>query len=176
MVRSNAAHPPSPFCMASIHFTPRFPAAVAFSPPACRKAIATIVAYSVFSLAFGFDTLFDTPEFVFRSPVELLPYTLLALVVAVAAGLFVKIFYGLHGFFERLALPNYIKPMLGGFSTGLLATVLFLVLDSPAVLDVMAFGYGSLQQALTGSMTIPILLALALGKMLTTGAAVESTI
>jgi chloride channel protein, CIC family len=86
-------------------------------------AISTIVAYCVFSLKFGFGALFDTPRFVFNSGVELLPYTVLAIVVALASGLFVKVFYGTHEAFNRLRLPKVIKPMIGGVLTGGLAVL-----------------------------------------------------
>jgi CIC family chloride channel protein len=41
-------------------------------------AVATIVAYCVFSLHSGFEPLFTTPAFAFHSPWELVPYTVLA--------------------------------------------------------------------------------------------------
>ena len=44
-------------------------------------AVATIVGYSVFSLFTGFEPLFDTPDFAFHTLWELLPFTVLAIVV-----------------------------------------------------------------------------------------------
>ncbi|MFQ5670676.1 MAG: chloride channel protein [Acidobacteriota bacterium] len=137
-------------------------------------ALSTIVAYCVFSIPFGFGSLFDTPPFSFHSPLELIPYTALALVVALAAGLFVKTFYAIHDRFKRLPILPHFKPMLGGLATGGVAVLLYLALGTPKVLDVLAFGYGSLQQAFMGQIPIYILLALAGGKILTTSLTIGS--
>ncbi|TDI39781.1 MAG: chloride channel protein [Acidobacteria bacterium] len=137
-------------------------------------ALSTIVAYCVFSIPFGFHSLFETPPFTFDSPLELIPYTILALVVALASGAFVNIFYGTRNLFKRLPIPNHFKPMLGGLATGLVGVVIFLVVKDRNSLDVIAVGYGSLQKALMGEVTITVLLALALGKILTTALTIGS--
>ena len=137
-------------------------------------AISTIVAYCVFSFRFGFGSLFSTPAFAFHSAVELLPYTVLAVVVALGSGLFVELFYGAHRLFEALPVPRQARPAIGGAATGLVAVGLYLALGRPAVLDVLSFGYGSIQQALYGQLTVGVLLALALGKMLTTSLSIGS--
>jgi len=137
-------------------------------------ALSTIVAYCVFSIPFGFHSLFETPLFTFNSPLELIPYTLLALVVALTAGAFVNIFYGTRNLFKRLPLPDHLKPMLGGLATGLVGVVIYLVVRDSNTLDVMAVGYGSLQKALMGNLSITVLLALALGKILTTSLSIGS--
>ncbi len=137
-------------------------------------AISTIVAYCVFSVKFGFGALFDTPRFTFHSAWELLPYSALAIVVALAAGLFVKVFYGVHDFFQRLRLAPALKPMVGGLATGLLALGLYYAVGDRRALDVLSFGYGSIQDALLGGMSIPLLLAVAGGKLLTTSFSISS--
>jgi CIC family chloride channel protein len=143
-----------------------FAAEILYSDPEFESDV-TIVAYCVFSIPFGFHSLFDTPLFSFTSPLELIPYTVLAVVVALAAGAFVKLFYGTHALFKRLPLPDHLKPMLGGLGTGAVAVAIYLLVDDLNVLDVMAFGYGSLQKALMGNLSITVLLALAAGKMIT---------
>ena len=137
-------------------------------------AIACIVAYCVFSLKFGFGALFSTPRFDFHSPAELIPYTVLAVVVALAAGLFVTVFYRTHEVFERLRTPKWFKPVIGGFGTGLVGLALLLTLRDERALAVLAFGYGAIQDALVGSLSIPLLLAIAFGKMLTTSLSISS--
>jgi CIC family chloride channel protein len=137
-------------------------------------ALSTIVAYCVFSIPFGFESLFATPPFTFHSPLELIPYTLLGVLVALAAGAFVKVFYAFHDYFHRLPLRPHFRPMVGGLLTGLLAVVLYLALGQPQILDVLSFGYGSLQQALFAQVSIGVLLALAAGKILTTSLSIGS--
>ncbi len=137
-------------------------------------AISTIVAYCVFSLKFGFGSLFDTPHFTFHSAIELLPYTLLAVVVAMAAALFVKVFYGVHDFFHKLRIPNFLKPMFGGLLTGLIALVAYYAVRNESAFDVLSFGYGSVQHALRGELPIAVLLVVALGKIFTTSFSISS--
>ena len=137
-------------------------------------AISTIVAYCVYSVKFGFSALFDTPRFAFRSAWELVPYSVLAIVVALASGLFVKVFYGTHDLFRRLPLAPAFKPMVGGLATGLLGLALYVALGDRRALDVLSFGYGSIQDALTGGMSIPLLLAIAGGKILATSFSIGS--
>ncbi len=137
-------------------------------------AISTIVAYCVFSLKFGFGTLFDTPHFTFHSAAELLPYTALALVVALASGVFVKVFYGTHALFERLRMPKVLKPMVGGLLTGGLALVAYYSVRDRRAFDVLSFGYGSIQHALRGELPLAVLLVIAGGKMLTTSCSISS--
>ena len=137
-------------------------------------AMSSIVAYCVFSMKFGFGTLFATPAFAFRSPWELLPYTVLALLAAIGAGTFVTVFYRLHDGFRALGVPAWLKPAFGGLLTGTLALALFLTIGDERVLHVLAFGYGAVQQAIDGQMSITLLLAIALGKMVTTGFSIGS--
>ncbi|MFN8588180.1 MAG: chloride channel protein [Candidatus Eisenbacteria bacterium] len=146
-----------------------------FEPDAIiPAAIASIIAYCVFSLRFGFGALFETPEFHFHSALELVPYTGLALVVALGAGLFVRLFYGLHDAFGRLRMPKPLKAAIGGALTGALGWAVFAWTGQRGTLDVLAFGYGTLQDAMTGSVPLRILLLVAFGKMLTTGFSIGS--
>ena len=137
-------------------------------------AIAAIVAYCVFSLKFGFGSLFATPRFTFRSAAELLPYTLLAVVVALASGVFVQVFYGAHALFQRLRIPRVLKPALGGLLTGLLAMLVYAVARDVRALDVLSFGYGAVQHALRGELPLTLLLLIAAGKIVATGCSIGS--
>lgn len=127
--------------------------------------ISSVVAYCLFCLVFGWGSLFQSPDFVFRNPLELGPYLVLALVLSGVGFLYVKSFYGITGFFHRLRIPNHVKPALGGLCTGIIGFFL------PQTL---AFGYGFAQMALRNELTIPFLLALAFGKILTTSFSIGS--
>ena len=127
--------------------------------------ISSVVAYCIFCLVFGWGSLFDSPGFRFQNPLELGPYTVLALVLVVTGILYVKAFYGIAGFFHRLKIPNFLKPALGGLSTGLIGFFL------PYTL---AFGYGYAQKAIFNELSISILLALGIGKIFTTSFSIGS--
>jgi len=127
--------------------------------------VTTIVAYSTFGIFFGFAPLFRRPDFTFGNPLELLPYTILALVVAGFAPFFIKVFYGTKSFFDRMRVPNYFKPAIGGLGVGMIGFFL------PQTL---AFGYGVIQDGLDDSIGIGLLAAIAIGKVLTTSLSIGS--
>ncbi|MEL6188313.1 MAG: chloride channel protein, partial [Myxococcota bacterium] len=128
------------------------------------SVISSIVGYSVFTLVMGSGALFSTPAFGF-SPVELIPYTLLALVVAFGARSYVKIFYLSLEKFRELPVSPVLKPMLGGLGAGVFAFFL------P---EALGHGYGVVQGALNGELGWGLLLAVALGKTVTTAFTVGS--
>ena len=138
-------------------------------------AVSTIVGYSLFSSIAGFEPLFAQSSHTFHDPRELLLYTVLAVVLTLAAALFVRVFYAVHDFSERLRLHPVIKPALGGLITGLVGLAIFTLSGNDRrALDVLAFGYGSLEQALLGTLPVALLLLLAVGKMLTTSVSIGS--
>jgi CIC family chloride channel protein len=157
-----------------------FAAEVLYSDPEFESeaiipaAISTIVAYCVFSLKFGFGSLFATPQFSFHSVFELIPYTGLAVVVALASGIFVKVFYGVHEAFHKFKFPMALKPMLGGLATGLVGLAIYLGTGKIHALDVLGFGYGTVQDALMGQIPWGLLLMIGFGKILTTSLSISS--
>ncbi len=129
------------------------------------SAITSVVAYCVFSLFFGFQTLFVTPSFVFSSASELLPYTLLAVVVAICAGLHARCFYAVRDLFVKIPVKPHFKPAIGGLVTGIIGFFL------P---DAIYTGYGVLQQALDGQVTMLFLLGIAAAKVVSTAFSIGS--
>ena len=127
--------------------------------------ISSVVGYCVFCMVFGWGALFDSPAMGFDNPLELGPYCVLALVLAGFGFLYVRCFYGVTQGFRKLRIPNHVKPAIGGLLTGIVGFFL------PQTL---AFGYGYVQQALNGDVTIMFLLALALGKIVTTSFTIGS--
>jgi CIC family chloride channel protein len=127
--------------------------------------ISSVVAYCLFSLVFGWGTLFDSPEFKFQNPLELGPYIVLAMVLSALSFVYVKTFYGVDGLFKKIQIPKHFKPAIGGMLTGMIGFYL------PSTL---AFGYGYAQQAIYDELAVSFLLALALGKILTTSFTIGS--
>jgi len=127
--------------------------------------ISSVIAYAIFATKFGWNPLFETPGFVFENPVQLLPYFILALVVAGSAALFVQIFYGVRDAFVKIPIPNFLKPALGGLLAGVVGYFLS---------DALGTGYGVVQRAFEGRVAVPILVAIALAKMLTTSFSIAS--
>jgi len=127
--------------------------------------ISSIVSFSVFTLMFGAEPLFTTAEFSFSDPRELLPYTILSAASAFGAFAFTRVFRRFERMFRGLQIPRVFKPALGGLGVGLFALVL------P---ETIASGYGYLQQALLGEVSLSLLMIIALGKMITTSLTVGS--
>jgi CIC family chloride channel protein len=76
-------------------------------------AAASVVAYSVYTQSLPADTrfmpLFGTSlEHTFTSPVELLPYAVLAAVLTLVGVFYVKFFYGTHSLFHRLPIVQHL--------------------------------------------------------------------
>jgi CIC family chloride channel protein len=142
-------------------------------------AIASVVSYCTYGLYAGWEPLFELPpNLIFDNPLRLGPYLLLVLFMIVLASLYTRTFYGMVHVFHRLPVRPHFRPAIGAFLTGLVGFILYYLFDrQESVLSVLAFGYGSIQQAITdgpGGISFGILLAIALGKILTTSLTIGS--
>ncbi len=127
--------------------------------------IASIVSYCVFCMTFGWGSLFNSPEFGFSNPMELGPYTVLAMVLIGVSFVYVRTFYGIHDFFRKIPIKPHLKPAIGGLLTGMVGFFL------PQTLS---FGYGIIQQGLFNEVGMLLLFGVALGKILTTSFTIGS--
>ncbi len=128
--------------------------------------ISSVVAYCIFSLIFGWGSLFESPShFGFENPFELGPYIVLAFVLVATSSFYVKCFYKVTDIFRSFDIPNHIKPAIGGLLTGVVGFFL------PYTL---AFGYGYAQKAIFNELSISVLLFLAVGKIITTSFTIGS--
>jgi len=129
--------------------------------------VASVVAYSVFSSICGPGLAFIVPEsLAFEGPSELPFYLVFAIVCAVAGFLYIWCFYGMRdNVFRRLPIPNHIKPAIGGLLLGLIA------LWFP---QIMAGGYGWIQEAINGNLTLQLMAALVVAKILATSFTISS--
>jgi CIC family chloride channel protein len=128
--------------------------------------ISSVVAYCLFCLVFGWGALFDAPDFRFTNPLELGPYAVLALILVAGGYVYTKVFYTVHDTFKKFtAVPNFLKPAIGGMLTGMVGFYL------P---ETLAFGYGIVQHGLMDQVPLTLLLGVALGKILTTAFTIGS--
>lgn len=129
--------------------------------------IASITAYTVFSLVYGTGLAFRTPTGLhFGGAAELPFYLVFALVCAVVGYAYVLTFYGLRDrFFRKLPIPNFVKPAIGGLMLGVLA------LQYP---QLMSGGYGWIQQAIDGKLALKLMLVLSIGKIIATSCTISS--
>ena len=145
-------------------------------------AMASAISYSVFCLLLPPELRF-TPLFgrhVFYdvgSPLELLPYGAMAIVLVIAGVLYIKTFYGIHALFKRLPIVPHVRPMIGAVLAGLVGLGMFFGFgENQDALAVLGSGYGTLQKTMAGTVevAVPLLVAVALVKILTTSLTISS--
>lgn len=149
-------------------------------------AISSIIGYSIFSLSLPPETRFtplfgNTFDIAVSTPLELIPYALLALVLSALGILHVQCFHRTQVLFQKLRLPVWLKPALGAALAGLLTVCVYSSLigkvdESPIVLTALATGYGAVTAAMQSPVTVGlwILVLIALLKVLTTSLTVAS--
>lgn len=127
---------------------------------------ASVVAYSVFAGIFGPGLAFTTPKFQFHGAYELPFYLVFAVVCALVGFAYVSIFYGTRErLFRRLPVPRFVRPAVGGLLVGVVA------LKYP---EIMAGGYGWIQQAIDGQLALQTMAILAVAKILATSFTISS--
>lgn len=127
----------------------------------------SVVAYSVFNAIFGTEVAFRPPDpLVFHGISDLPFYLVFAVICALAGFVYVSVFYGVRNqIFRRLPIPNMLKPAVGGFLLGVIA------LERP---EIMAGGYGWIQQSLNGQLTFQLMAVLAVAKIAATSLTISS--
>ena len=146
------------------------------------SAIASIIAYSVYELCspieFRFVPVFGNKlNFSIGSPFELAPLALLAIILTLAAIGFIESFYGTHRLFAKLSISRFLRPAIGAGLAGMFGIGLFFALGADQrVLSVLSTGHGALQLAIESSAKfgVPLLLAIGLGKLVTTSLTIGS--
>ena len=104
---------------------------------------------------------FEIPRhYALRSPYELIFYTMLGILVALVAVLFIRSFYGIGDRFQKIEIPERYKPLLGAALTGAIGI---------ALPQILGDGYEFVEQALAGDMAGWLLVTLAFAKIAATG-------
>ncbi|KAA0259099.1 chloride channel protein [Deferribacter autotrophicus] len=129
------------------------------------STITSIIAYSIFCSIFGWDSLFLTPDFRFTNPLELFPYTILGFACALFGYLYVNIFYKTHQTFKDLKISNYMKPVIGGFLTGIIGFF---------IPQALGGGYANIEKAMHGELALGFLFILIFAKIFSTSFSIGS--
>ncbi len=94
--------------------------------------VASVVGYCIYMPFWGkhFPLLGSANEFAFKTPFELLPYAVLALVCGLVCIVFNRCLHFVeHRPLARLRMPSWLAPAIGGLATGLVACMLPQVMD-----------------------------------------------
>lgn len=121
--------------------------------------ISAVVADFIAQIFLGNTRAFIIPDFGINSPWEFLFYVVLGILAAFTALVFTKILYWFEDRFDSLKFPEYLKPVLGGFIVGAIGLY---------SIDLLGTGYGGIDKALSGELTLVMLLLLLILKILAT--------
>jgi CIC family chloride channel protein len=130
-------------------------AIASFSPVVMAGVTATVVSRA----AYGPAQIFDIPQYALESAAEFLPYTILGLLAGFVAVAFTVFLYGQERAWERLSLPPWFKPAVGGLVVG--AVGLFFP-------EILGIGHLAMDRMLEGELTMGLLLALMVFKLVAT--------
>ncbi len=126
-----------------------------FAPVILSSVVASVVTRSVL----GNHPAFDVPSYSLVSAAEIPLYILMGIVLGVLGVTFTRVLDYFEDFFEKLAIPGWLKPALGGLLLGVLA------IFYPQVL---ADGYETIRLTLYGQMGVGLLVVLVFAKIAAT--------
>jgi CIC family chloride channel protein len=138
---------------------------------------AAVTAHTIAGATLGWGPLLPTPHAPFEAPHHFAAYALLAIVLVVLARLYVTVLHRTRHWFARLPTPGASRSALGAGLAALIGVALYYATGRDEhALAVLGFGLGTLEQILThpDQFAVGLLMALALGKLLTTALTVES--
>lgn len=121
--------------------------------------IAATVAQGVFGAVRGWTPLIALPPIEFAHGLQLVPYLVLAMVLAAGAVAFMALYRVVQRRARRSALPLWSRPAIGGLGVGLIGVL------APAALG---SGYRIVDLAIAGQIGVGLLLLLAVAKSATT--------
>ncbi|MBP5285766.1 MAG: chloride channel protein [Kiritimatiellae bacterium] len=127
--------------------------------------IASAVSYTVYAYFFGWNPLFSMPECAFENGLRLLPYFVLAVIVAFGARIYISFFRTAETRFGDLALPGWLKVVAGGLATGAIGFF---------VPEILGPGYGIIEAALSAKGTMLVFFGFFLLKVVATSFTVGS--
>ncbi|MFH1429211.1 MAG: chloride channel protein [Candidatus Margulisiibacteriota bacterium] len=127
--------------------------------------ISSVVASSIARAYYGNAPAFKITPYTLNHYSELILYLALGIVCAGTALLFVRTVSSLEKYFNISRIPDIAKPVLGGLLIGVIG------LYFPQIFGV---GYGSIEQALGGMMSLKILFLLVFLKMAATSISIAS--
>ena len=106
------------------------------------SVVASVMSYTIFCCFYGWEPLFDMTPCAFVNGLRLLPYLVLAFVVAFGARFYISVFRGTERWFSVRTWPMWVRVGTGGLVTGMLGFVFPDILGSSYALIQTAFTAG----------------------------------
>ena len=113
----------------------------------------------------GDKRTFLTPEYTLQSPWELLLYTLMGVIAAIAAVGFSRLLYFSEDIWNSIKIPEPTKPIFGGVLLGLLGIFSYQIDGFPRIFGV---GYLTIENTLFSELTLQLTFGLLILKLIAT--------
>lgn len=111
--------------------------------------ISAVTGYAIHGFFVGWSPIFAIPPgMTFHSPVALLGFGVLGVLAGMLGAVLPTVFYGVRDLFHRLPIPPHFKPAIGGLVVGLIGL---------AVPEILGTGYGWVELAVAGKLSIGLL-------------------
>ncbi len=118
--------------------------------------ISAVTAYAIHGFFVGWAPIFVIPSgMTFHSPLALLGFGILGVLSGVFGAVLPSLFYGIRDLFRRIPIPRHFKPAIGGLIVGLVGL---------AVPEILGTGYGWVELAIAGKLSIVMLAVILLLK------------
>ena len=111
--------------------------------------ISAVTAYAIHGFFVGWSPIFVIPSgLTFHSPAALLGFGVLGVLAGVLGAVLPTLFYTVRDLFRRIPIPPHFKPAIGGLIVGLVGL---------AVPEILGTGYGWVEMAIAGRLSIVVL-------------------
>jgi len=128
--------------------------------------LGSIVAYTINGLFVGWKPLFNVPtNIVAPDFMGYLWYAALGVIAGLVGMLLPEIFYRVRDLFQKIPIPPHVKPAIGGLGVGLMAL---------ALPQILGGGYGWIQEAIDGKLTLTLLGILMIAKIVALALTISS--
>lgn len=127
--------------------------------------ISSLTAFMVFGSVYGMDVIFETQKVGFGPPLFILFYIFLGVFASIMGLAFIKSLNIVNYYSNKLSIPNYFKPAIGGLLVGIVAYF------SP---QSMGIGYEWIQDMIFSELTLTVIVVLLVGKILATSFTIGS--
>lgn len=109
--------------------------------------ISSVTAYTLFTTVFGMEPIFGkSADFVYQDPKELIFYLILGILCVPVGALYTWFFHRVKWIFaEKIPLPDFLKPALGGLLVGVVGYIVYLILGKEFWGSVYSTGWGYIQ-------------------------------
>ncbi|MCC7573334.1 MAG: chloride channel protein [Candidatus Methanofastidiosum sp.] len=123
-------------------------------------ALSSVISVSIARTVLGPESAINAASFAFN-PAEIPFYMLLGAIMGIVSFFYIKAFYFFEDSFDKMKIPFYIKPAIGGFLTGLVGF-------SFVGYGVLGGGFEGINAALAGQIGLTLLILLFCAKFLAT--------